>query len=283
MKKIAISLPMPIVRPLTPKLQELATDTQLEFRGLHQEEDDPLPLKGDDIPELIATHQISIMKNRDAMISSGSYEALEGVLPEMRDDLKERGFIDPSGYFIPMCFVPIVLIYNRFIEPPPSTWMDLLEKQWEGGIGAAIPGMVRRLLKANLKSLFGEKVDPLGDNMDFNGLPVDVNLAVDDGTLDVGILPLPFARSSRKENVSMCWPEEGAFCVPHVLIYKKGAHKDAIKIGRYLLSNKVQQFVSRSGLIPVNPNVLLPEEAIENKLNFYWKGWDWFIERLNSV
>jgi len=288
-KKIVISLPlpvMPIAQPLIQKLQELATNTQLEFKGLNPEEDEPLPIRGDDMPELVVTHHVSIMKNRDAMVSSGSYEAPKGVLPEMRDDLQEKGFVDPTGCFIPMCFVPLVLIYDRSIKPAPSSWEDLLEKRWQGRIGSASTSTFIKLLNVNLKSLFGERVDQLNqlfDSMDLKGLPIKVNLAVGDGDLDVGIAPLPFARASRTGDISMCWPKEGAFCAIHVMIFKKDAHEDAIKIGRYLLSDEAQQLMSAPGLIPVNPNVPLPEEAVENRLNFYWKGWDWFIERLNGI
>jgi ABC-type Fe3+ transport system substrate-binding protein len=277
---------MPIAQPLIQKLRELATDTQLEFKGLNPGEDEPLPLEGDDIPELVVTHHVSIMKNRDAMASSGSYKAPEGVLPEMRDDLQEKGFVDPTGCFIPMCFVPLVLIYDKSIKPAPSSWADLLAKRWQGRIGSASTSTFTKLLKVNLKSLIGENVDQLGrlfDNVDLKGLPIKINLAVGDGDLDVGIAPLPFARASRTGNISMCWPKEGAFCALHVMIYKKDAHEDAIKIGRYLLSDEAQQLMSTPGLIPVSPNVSLPEEAIENKLNFYWKGWDWFIERSNNI
>jgi len=289
MKKIVISLPlpvMPIAKPLIQKLRELATDTQLEFKGLNPEEDEPLPLEQDDIPELVVTHHVSIIKNRDAMVSSGSYKAPEGVLPEMRDDLQEKGFVDPTGCFIPMCFVPLVLIYDKSIKPAPSSWADLLEKRWQGRTGSASTSTFTKLLKVNLKSLIGERMDQLGqlfDSMDLKGLPINANLAVGDGDLDVGIVPLPFARTSRAGNISMCWPKEGAFCAPHVMIYKKDAHEDAIKIGRYLLSDEVQRLMSVPGLIPVSPNVPLPEEAMENKLNFYWKGWDWFIKRLSNT
>jgi len=277
---------MPIAQPLIQKLRELATDTQLEFKGLNPGEDEPLPLEGDDIPELVVTHHVSIMKNRDAMASSGSYKAPERVLPEMRDDLQEKGFVDPTGCFIPMCFAPLVLIYDKSMKPVPSSWADLLAKRWQGRIGSASTSTFIKLLKVNLKSLFGERVDQLEqlfDSMDLKGLPIKVNLAVGDGDLDVGIAPLPFARASRTGNISMCWPEEGAFCALHVMIYKKDAHEDAIKIGRYLLSDEAQQLMSALGFIPVNPNVPLPEEAVENKLNFYWKGWDWFIERSNNI
>jgi ABC-type Fe3+ transport system substrate-binding protein len=289
MKKIVISLPlpvMPVAQSLTQKLEELATDTRLEFKGLDPGEDEPLPLEGDDIPELVVTHHVSIIKHRDAMVSSGAYGAFEGALPRMRDDLREKGFVDPSGCFVPMCFVPIVLIYDKSIEAPPSSWADLLEKRWQGRIGSASTSTFAKLLKANLEGLVegqAEQLEQLFASMDLKGLPIRVNLAVGEGELDVGIAPLPFARASRTGNVSMCWPEEGAICVPHVLIYKKGAHKDAIKIGRYLLSDEAQRLIAAPGLIPVSPNVPLPEEVVENKLNFYWQGWDWFIERLNSI
>jgi ABC-type Fe3+ transport system substrate-binding protein len=234
------------------------------------------------MPELTATHQIPNMRNRDRIISSGSYTALKDVLPEMREDLKEKGLDDASGYFTPLCFGPLLLIYNKSVKSPPSSWEDLLDERWQGRIMAADSNVQFNLLKANLRPIIGERTGPFLDNLVYHGNPVNVNYEVDAGNVAIGITALPFARSSRKGNISLCWPREGAFCIPHILIFKKRAHKDAMEVGRYLLSDEVQGLISGTGLIPVNPNVPLPEQVIENDLNLYWMGWDQFVKALNE-
>jgi ABC-type Fe3+ transport system, periplasmic component len=188
---------------------------EIIVRRIQQKEQESHPLKEKEIPDLTITHQLSIMRSRELMASSGHYETLEGLLPEMRSDLKVRGFDEPTGYFKPMCFVPIVIIHNRLVDTPPVSWEDLLDRWWKGKIGASSPDILRKLVTFYARRLFGKEADQLTSNVVFDGLPIDVNLKVDDGRLDVGIVPLPFSRSSRNRNVSICWPREGAFSLPH--------------------------------------------------------------------
>jgi len=284
MKKIDINLPLAVTRVLTPKVQELAAGMDTVVRRIQQEEDAPLPLEEKDIPHLTITHQLSIMKNRDQMVSSGHYEALKGPLPEMRSDLKAIGFDEPTGYFKTICLVPIALIYNRSIDNPPTAWADLVDERWKGKIGAPSLDILRKLLQFYVRGLLGNDAGRLISNVVFDGMPIDINLKIDDGSLDIGIIPLPFARASRNKNVVMRWPIEGAVCLPQVLIHKKGSFEDTIKISEYLLSDDVQRYISDAGgIIPVSPNVPLPHEVGENHLNLFWKGWDWFIAGINEV
>ena len=287
MKHILLDLPMPLVRLVMPGIQGLLTETGIittkrTSHSSRSHEGDPLPLQGENIPELAETHQIPDLRNRDLIASSGSYETLKGVLPEMRKDLKAKGLDEPGGYFRPMLFGPMLLIYNNSVSPPPSSWEDLLDERWQGRIMAADSNVQFNLLQVNLRPIIGERTGPFLESLVYHGNPVNVNYEVDAGNVDIGIAVLPFARSSRKGNISLCWPREGAFCIPHVLILKKGAHKDAMEVGRYLLSDKVQGLVSGAGLIPVNPNVPLPEQVIENELNLSWMGWDQFVKALNE-
>lgn len=287
MKHILLDLPMPLVRLVMPGIRGLLTETGIitTKRTSHSSishEGDPLPLQGENIPELAETHQIPDLRNRDRIASSGSYETLKGVLPEMRKDLKAKGLDEPGGYFTPMLFGPMLLIYNNSVSPPPSSWEDLLDERWQGRIMAADSNVQFNLLQANLRPIIGERTGPFLDSLVYHGNPVNVNYEVDAGNVDIGIAVLPFARSSRKGNISFCWPREGAFCIPHVLIFKREAHKDALEVGRYLLSDKVQGLVSGAGLIPVNPNVPLPEQVVENGLNLSWMGWDQFVKALNE-
>lgn len=281
--KIDVGLPMSIARMLTPKIQEIAVGMEINVRRIQEEEQKPLPEKQENISDLIITHQLSVMKNRDSMISSGHYETPGKMLPEMRPDLKEIGFVEPTGYFTTICLVPVVIIYNRLIINPPLSWHDLTDQRWKGRIGASSPEILRKLLKFYAKALLGKDAEKLISNVVFDGMPVDQNLKVDEGSLDTAIVPLPFTRASRNKNVTMCWPEEGAVCLPQVLIHKKGSLKQTLKISKYLLSENVQRFISETGMmIPVNPDAGPPPEVEKNNLNIFWKGWDWFIEGINS-
>jgi hypothetical protein len=281
---IDVGLPVSVARVLARNLQAVAPDEQIAVRRVQEAEHEPHPLDEEGIPDLTITHQISIMRNREAMVSSGYYETFDGLLPEMRSDLKARGFDEPTGYFKPICFVPLVIIHNRRVRDPPTSWEDLLDRRWKGRIGVPSPVILKKLVTFYAKNLFGGEADRLFDNVVSEGLPIDVNLKVDDGSLDVGIVSLPFARSSRNGNVSLCWPGEGALPLPEVLICKKGAGDAALRVGEYLLSDDVQRYISDVGImVPVNPGIPLPREVEENGLNFFWKGWDWFVSGINEV
>jgi hypothetical protein len=283
MRNIDLEIPLPVARVLLPKIQGLAMGMKVTVRKLQQEEHDPLPTEVGDIPELALTHQISILKNRDAMIASGEYEAPGERLPRMRHDLERLGFDEPRGYFKVMCLVPILLVYNRWISNPPESWADLIDARWRGRIGAASPHLFRKVVRFYMEKLVGNDAQHLLENINYNGVHIDTNLAVDNGQLDIGIVPLPFARASRKKNACMRWLQEGSLCIPVVIIHKKGIRDDTLNISQYLLSDEVQRHISEVGMIPVNPSAPLPRELVENELNLFWKGWDWFIAGINRV
>jgi hypothetical protein len=284
MSKIAVELPVSVLRTLIPRIQELANGMEVEVMRLQTEEHPPLPPDIESVPEFVTAHQLTLSGNRDAMIASGNYENLNGLLPEMRPDLKELGFDDPTGYLKTICVVPIIIGYHRSVENPPASWADLADERWRGRISVAAPNILTRLMRFYAYSLFGDKAMQLMANVVPEGLPIDVNLKVDSGAADIGILPLPFTRGSRENNLVTCWPEEGALSISQVLVHKKGSFEATRKISEFLLSDEVQRYMSETGmLVPVNPNAPLPPEVVENGLNFYWKGWDWFLKGINSL
>lgn len=287
MKQIVLDLPMPLARSVMGEVQSLLTETEtVSAHGGCQttrfDEGDPLPLVGDNIPELAVTHHTSNLKNRDRFAASGLYETMIDCLPEMREDLRTLKLDENGGCLIPYLIGPLLPIYNKSIESPPTSWEDLLDERWQGRITIADSNVHFNLLRANLGPIFGKKLEPFLDSLVYQGNPVNVNYEVDAGNADIGITALPFARSSRKGNISLCWPLEGALCIQQVLIIKKDAHKDALKVAKFLLSEKVQRLASDAGLIPVNPNVPLPDTVVESDLNLYWMGWDRFVQALNE-
>lgn len=279
-----MGLPVSVSRMLIMKIQEIVPEDIISVRRIQEEEVEPLSTNISEIPDLTTTHQISIIKNRDAMAASGHYMPLKGLVPDMRGDVAAKGFVDPTGFFTPICVVPVVIIYNRHISNPPSSWHDLLDPQWKGRINAPSPVILQKLIKFYAGSLLGEKAETLFNSIVLDGLPIDVNKKVNKGTFDIGIISLPFSRASRDQNVTLCWPKEGAFALPQILIQKNGACKEALTVSNYLLSDDAQKFISDVGvMIPVNPGISLPREVEENNMSLYWKGWDWFISGINGV
>jgi len=284
MTKIDIGLPISVARMIIQRIQGMVPPDSLIIRRVQQKEQEPHSCIETEIPEITATHQISIMKDRNRMMASGYYESCSKVLPQMRKDVAQRGLDDSDGLFTPVCFVPLVIIYNRTIDHPPRSWQDLCDSRWRGKIAVPSPDILQKLVKFYAKDLLGSKAEGLFSNVVFEGLPVDVNQKVDDGSFDIGVVSLPFSRSSRRGNISLCWPEEGALLLPEVLIHKRGAGGDLLKVSEYLLSLDVQHYFSDIGvMVPVHPDAPLPFEVTEHAMNFYWKGWDWFIAGINEV
>jgi hypothetical protein len=281
MKRLELGLPVSVARVLVPRIEKLAPDSQVISARLQQEELPPLPQDVEQIPDLVSTHQLSIMRHRDAMIASGNYECLRGRLPEMRPDLQQLGFDDPTGYLRVVCVVPIVLVHGRSVQDPPTTWADLPDERWKGKIGGSSLDIMLKLVRLYANSLFGGDAEQFIANLALDGIPIDTNLQVDRGEREVGIVPLPFTQGARNKNIVVRWPKDGALCVPQVLIHKKGSFEETRQVSEYLLSDEVQRYLSETGnMIPVNPNAPLPPLVRANSLNLYWKGWDWFLEGL---
>lgn len=284
MEKIDIGMPVSVSRMLVQTIQSLVPPDLISVRRIQEEEVEPLSTNVDEIPDLITTHQISIIKHRDLMASSGHYGSLTGIVPDMRPDIASKGFVDPTGLFTTVCVVPLVIIYNRHMHNPPGSWHDLLEPRFRGRITAPSPVILQKLMKFYATSLLGNKAETLFEGMVLDGLPVDVNKKVNEGVFDIGIVSLPFARASRDQNVSLCWPQEGAFVLPQVMMVKENACNEAYTVSSYLLSEQAQRYISDVGvMIPVNPHVPLPHEVEEHSISLYWHGWDWFISGLNAV
>jgi ABC-type Fe3+ transport system substrate-binding protein len=281
---IDIGLPISVVRGVNPKIEEIASGTTVHFTRMREAEYPPLPLSVAEIPDMISTHQLSIIMNRDRMAQSGNFENLQGQLPEIRDELKQQSFEDPSGLFSLVCLVPLLMIHHKDLPDPPSSWAELAEEKWKGKITVSSLRIVRRLLRFYMTQLLGDNAAKFFDNVDFEGAPIDTNLKVDSGKKEIGLVPLPFARASRNKNFVMRWPEEGAVCVPQVIIHKKGSFEQTRHISEYLLSAEVQRYMAESGMvIPVHSEAALPPELLENNLHLCWQGWDWFISGLNQA
>lgn len=287
MNKVHMGVPLVMERLIFPTITEMLDGVELEtirwIAELNRFTDfGPLPLDEKEIYEVMVTHQVSHLRDRNRIAESGSYANLRDSFPAMRSDLVERGFEEPSGYFVVFCLVPVVIIHHAAIKEPPRSWKELAEPQWKGRVITFDMTVIHRLLGIGMKEIIGDRTEEFMESIGFHGAPINVNHEVDSGQADVAIMPLPFARTSRQGNVRMLWPEDGAFVVPNVITFKKNPDQRAIDIGKYLLSDKVQRMMNSLGLIPVNPNADLPVQVTENNLNLRWHNWSEFIKALNS-
>jgi hypothetical protein len=286
LNKVHMGVPLVLERIVLPTIQEMLGDVELETIRWTADLDrftdfGGLPLEADDAPEVIATHQVTHLRDRTRAAESGAYGDMRSVFPAMREDLTQLGFEDRTGVFVTFCVVPVVLVHHKSIENPPRSWADLVKPEWEGRVITFDMGVIHTLLGVGLRPILGERTETFVESIGYKGNPVNVNYEIDSGQADAAIMPLPFGKASRQGNVVLQWPEDGAFVVPNVLAFKKDPDPRAVEVGRYLLSDPVQSMMSNLGLIPVSPNAELPRQVAESGLNLRWNGWDQFVEALN--
>jgi ABC-type Fe3+ transport system substrate-binding protein len=129
-----------------------------------------------------------------------------------------------------------------------------------------------------MKRLLPDCYEDFLANTVFQGSPVDVKNAVDEGRYPLGIANVSFSRFARQKNIGVVWPAEGAFFAIQVIVWGKDADNRLLDLCQYLVSRPMQEFFAHQGYIPVIPDVALPPEAEENNCRLIWEGWDRFFE-----
>lgn len=73
----------------------------------------------------------------------------------------DQGLIDPEGYYYPVSITPLLLIYNRDMQNPPSDWTDLVKPEYEGLY--QIHGLSGGTGKTVFASILSRYADPSGE------------------------------------------------------------------------------------------------------------------------
>lgn len=281
--KIFIFVPINIGRNLESLLKRKAPETEFITPSSSSEELKYFeniftnPVK-EELPELIVTLQPEILEYFERPEVREHYIDFNTEFPELRTDLKEKGFESSQTFIKPLLYAPIIMLVNKDIKNPPKTWKDLLDKRFHGKIlspDAQTP--VSKGFNFLMKDIAkGEDTEQFFDKMIYSGLPFDVITGVNKGYYDVGLLPLPFARYNMGKNLETVIPNEGAFVLPEMVFLRKDASPETIAVAKDLFGKNIQRFFSQLGaLIPVIEEIPLPVE-IKTEMNFYWKGWDWY-------
>ncbi len=241
----------------------------------------PVPVVASEAPELMATHQVSHLRDHGRALQSGVYARSTEMLPSVRTELARLGMEDPTGLFTVFCLVPVGIIHHKDVRDPPRSWSELAAPRWAGTVTTFDMNTIYALLRIGMRDILGRGADAFIESMHFRGTPMNVNHMVDAGEVEVAVMPLPFGQASRQGNVRFQWPEEGALVVPNVLLLKALPDPRAVETGRYLLSEGVQRMMGPLGLIPVHPGVAMPRLVEKHNLQIRWSGWPTFVERLN--
>jgi ABC-type Fe3+ transport system substrate-binding protein len=283
--KIFIFVPINIGRNLESLLKRKAPNTEFITPSSSSEElkyfahifENPVK---EELPELIVTLQPDILKYFEKDEVRKHYMDFTSDFPELRADLKEKDLDSSMPFVKPLLYTPIIMLVNKDVKNPPKSWKDLLDPRFHGKIlapDAQTP--VSIAFDFLMKDIAGnENAEEFFNTMKYSGLPFDVITGVNKGFYDVGLLPLPFARYNMGKNLETLIPEEGAIVLPEVMFIRKDASPETIEVAKDLFGKNIQRFFSQLGaLIPVIEEIPLPVE-VKEKMNFYWKGWDWYKE-----
>ncbi|HZK42749.1 MAG TPA: ABC transporter substrate-binding protein [Syntrophomonadaceae bacterium] len=200
--------------------------------------------------------------------------------------LEDMGFVDPQGYFHTFGIVPFVIFYNPEYTAAaelPRTWNELLDSKWKGRI--LMPGkehIAPKVIRAILKHQNPSKAHIVDENITYKGMPPNVIQAVKNGEFALGIANITFGKISETQNIKMIWPNDGLLCMPQMIAWKKGSEENLLKLGDFLLSPKVQTFLSQQAFIPVAPGNEPSEIIKRDDISLKWAGWNDFREAMRN-
>jgi len=195
-------------------------------------------------------------------------------------ELQDSGFVDPRGCFHTFGIVPFVMFYNPDYTDAseiPRSWHELLEPKWKGRI--MMPGkehMAPKVIRAVLKHQNQERAQAVDENITCSGMPPNVIEAVKSGKFALGITNITFGRISENQKIRMFWPEDGLLCMPQVIAWKKDLDESTLKLGDFMLSPKVQNFLIQQTFFPASPEAEPPAMLRNNNAALKWTGWDDF-------
>lgn len=283
--KIYISVPVNAARNTLMELRKLCPNSEVFNSSKKYYSDDLVYLekikegKMDEVPDIMVTIRPELLWERDYLKDLNLFD--DEYKYDLDSDLESKKLLDDKWILKPIYIMPIVIFYNKDMENPPQTWDDLLEPRFKGKIittDIATPPAV--LFKQFYKQALGQKGEDFVENdVEYLGLPIDVNKAVSKKEYDIGIMPLSFAMFSKDNSTAICWPKEGALHLTQVMIMKKGYSEETKKAADFLVSQKAQKiFSDGASFVPVIPNIELPKQFKENNKSLFWKDWASFID-----
>ena len=286
MERIILHCPMNISRAFSNMIGEFI---QKEYSGCGTEfdiYDEPHRLGSEDTlltivekgmpPALYIGHATDFGRLSEQDVRN-SFEEIPGL--PLGEQLQSQGFRDQRCRFHPITIIPFGVIYNKNLvgERRPVIWQDFQDPVYSGKI--RIPDSERtisRILVGAMKKYYPDTYQNFIDNCVFQGSPIEVVTAVDQGDYHYGMVNIAFSRVSRHKNTGILWIKEGAFCMPQVIAIGKGKGELVEKIVDYILSPVIQDFFAMQGFIPAATGEI-PALLQKDDLHLIWMGWDEFL------
>lgn len=287
MEKIIMHCPMNISRSIVSMVSEFI---EKEYgQGVFELVDEPHRLGSDsnlvdsvnsgNPPALYIGQAVDFGQLTEKQIAE-SFEVISDL--PLRQELSEKGFKDSQGHLQVFTVIPFGIIYNKnLVSSFPTKWSDFLDPSYKGRV--RIPDKQRTISKvivSSIQEMFPDEYEKFLENCCFEGSPIDVVNAVDNGEYEFGMVNIAFSRFSRHKNTRILWLSQGNYCMPLIVTVGKNKLGKVEKVVEYVFSEEIQNFLALQGFIPASPEIELPEIVKKNECNVIWMGWDKF---LNSV
>lgn len=239
------------------------------------------------IPDVVLTYasEFSVLDTEtiDELFSNNS-----GALGSHFIKKEMKNFIDEKGVFIPICFVPLIMFYNKKNVAKSllsNSWADLSDSK----LNVIFPYEdipISRVVLANLKNKLGTEFENFKKNITFGNSPIDVIHAVANGQYDMGISNLYFfmmSKMNQEENIEINWPKEGLMPLPQVLAFKKDVNPKLYRFIELLTTGEIQNFLGEQGFWPIIEDTPSYGCSPENEWINSWDNWDGFFKRIQNL
>ena len=236
-----------------------------------------------DMPDIIITPGFNSFFHPhfvEGFIKTGQFASVTSYAGDRH--LAAMGITDPDGHYsmLAMNLLVLVVDHTRLGDRPiPRTWADLLDPAYARSI--AIRGnkdgtFCETLLLAFHKDFGAAGLTSLGRNVAWGWHPSQMVKAAGSGREDtpaISVLPLFFANTiSRRDQVSIIWPGDGALVSPVTMLVKADKREELRELIAFLNGSEVAGICAGAAFPALHPEV---DNRLPDNATFKWIGWDY--------
>ena len=236
-----------------------------------------------DMPDIIITPGFNSFFHPhfvERFIKTGQFASVTSYAGDRH--LAAMGISDPDGHYSMLAMNLLVLVVDHTRmggRPVPQTWANLLDPVYAGSI--AIRGnkdgtFCETLLLALHKDFGADGLACLGRNVAWGWHPSQMVKAAGSGREDtpaISIMPLFFANTiSRRDQVSIIWPGDGALVSPVTMLVKADKREELKELIAFLNGAEVAGICAGAAFPAMHPEV---DNRLPDNATFKWIGWDY--------
>jgi ABC-type Fe3+ transport system substrate-binding protein len=235
----------------------------------------------DELPDIILASDVNNFFHKpfvEKFIESGKFKAFYQFEPEPY--LARAGYFDPHKHFTMFTANMLVMVVDKSrlgSRPVPRRWRDLLSNAFENEIimRGENDFFCNAVMLPFYKDHGFQAIKTLARNIKAGKHPAQMVKLAASGKKEaaaVYIMPYFFAKTIRKREAEIVWPQDGAIASPVFLLVKHdkiGKHRALLD---FLMSEKTGTMLKGRFFPSVNPKVKndFPEPV-------KWLGWDFLL------